>query len=92
MDLKEKPKRMKKLFKGIGKVVKGVAKGVIDTVLPAAQNTVTVIQPTLPNESKKICIDWSRLITAVTVWILLLLVFLGKINFEDIKDFILNWK
>lgn len=85
-----KPKKMLKLIKGVGKVIKGAAKGVIDTVLPNTAHTIQVIQPTIPQENKKITVDWPRLLTAVTVWILLILVLAGKISFNDIKEFILN--
>ena len=85
-----KPKKMLKLIKGVGKVIKGAAKGVIDTVLPNTAQTIQVIQPTIPQENKKITVDWPRLLTAITVWILLILVLAGKISFNDIKEFILN--
>jgi hypothetical protein len=86
----KKPRKMLKVFKGIGRVLKGAAKGVIDTVIPNTHQTIQVIQPTMPLEEKKINIDYPRLITAVTVWILLILVLAGKISFTDIKDFVIN--
>ncbi len=84
-----KPRKMLKLFKGVGRVIKGAAKGVLDTVLPNTAQTIQIVQPTL-TQDKKVTVDWPRLFTAVTVWILLILVLAGKISFVDIKEFIEN--
>ena len=45
-------------------------------------------EPDLPEEKKKIEINWPRLLTAVTIWILLVLVFFGKIKFTDVVELI----
>jgi hypothetical protein len=82
-----KPRKMLKLFKGAGRVLKGVAKGVLDTVLPNTHQTIEITAPTL-TQDKQVNINWPRLVTAVTVWILLILVLAGKISFTDIKDFV----
>jgi hypothetical protein len=84
----EKKHRMKKILKVVGKIGKGIIKGVFDVTLPNVQNTIKVIDPELPDEKKKLDIDFPRLITAVTIWILLILVFFGKIKAADVMDII----
>ena len=84
----EKKHRMKKILKVVGKIGKGIIKGVIDVTLPNVQNTIKVIDPKLPDEKKKLDIDFPRLLTAVTVWILLILIFFGKIKASDVMDLI----
>ena len=84
----EKKHRMKKILKVVGKIGKGIIKGVFDVTLPNVQNTIKVIDPELPDEKKKLDIDFPRLITAVTIWILLILIFFGKIKASDVIDLI----
>lgn len=84
----EKKKPLKKLFKITGKIVKGIAGGVLDTCLPNIHKTITMQEPDLPKENKKVNIDWPRLITSITIWILLVLVFFGKIKFSDVVSLI----
>lgn len=84
----EKKKPMKKFFKIAGKIGKGIVKGVFDVALPNIKDTITMKENDLPDEKKKMEIDFPRLITAVTVWILLLLVFFGKIKFSDVVSVI----
>jgi hypothetical protein len=78
----------KKLIRGAFKIVKGIGKGILDTVLPNVANTIKMKEPDLPNEKPKFQIDFARLITAVTIWILLILVFFGKIKSSDVLDLI----
>jgi hypothetical protein len=84
----EKKRPLRKIFKVIGKIGRGIVRGVVDTALPNVKDTIKMSEPDIPNEKKKVEIDFVRLITAVTVWVLLLLVFFGKIKFEDILDLI----
>lgn len=84
----EKKHRMKKVLSVVGKIGKGIIKGVFDVTLPNVQNTIKVIDPQLPDEKKKLDIDFPRLITAVTIWILLILIFFGKIKASDVMDLI----
>jgi hypothetical protein len=79
-----------RIIKGIGKLGKGIFKGIIDTALPNVKESIKMSEPDLPEEKKKVQIDFVRLITAVTIWILLLLVFFGKIKFEDVISLITN--
>jgi hypothetical protein len=79
---------MKKFFKTIGKIGVGMIKGVLDVALPNVHNTIKVIDPEFPNEKKKIDIDFTRLISAITVWIILVLIFFGKIKASDVLDLI----
>jgi hypothetical protein len=79
---------MKKIFKTIGKIGVGIFKGVLDVALPNVQNTIKMIDPEFPDEKKKIDIDFTRLITAITVWIILVLIFFGKIKASDVLDLI----
>jgi len=79
---------MKKIFKTIGKIGVGIFKGVLDVALPNVQNTIKMIDPEFPDEKKKIDIDFTRLISAITVWIILVLIFFGKIKASDVLDLI----
>ena len=80
-----KPQKMKVVLK----VLKGIGKGVLDTVFPNVTKSFRMSESDLPNDpQKKYDIDFPRLITAITVWIILLLVFFGKIKFEDVVDLI----
>lgn len=79
-----------RIVKGIGKLGKGIFKGIIDTALPNVKESIKMSEPDLPEEKKKVQIDFVRLITAVTIWILLILVFFGKIKFEDVLSLITN--
>lgn len=88
IEIMEKKHRMKKILKVVGKIGKGIIKGVFDVTLPNVQNTIKVIDPKLPDEKKKLDIDFPRLLTAVTVWILLILIFFGKIKASDVMDLI----
>lgn len=78
----------KKILRGAVRVVKGIAKGVFDTVLPNVSNTIRMKEPEFPEKKEKIEIDFPRLITAVTIWILLILVFFGKIKSSDVLDLV----
>lgn len=84
----EKKHKMKKILGVVAKIGKGIIKGVFDVTLPNVQNTIKVIDPQLPDEKKKVEIDFPRLITAITIWILLILVFFGKIKATDVMDVI----
>lgn len=86
MDEKKKP--LKKILFAAGKIGKGIIKGVFDVALPNIKDTIKMKENDLPEEKKKIEVDFPRLITAVTVWILLLLVFFGKIKFSDVVEVI----
>lgn len=79
---------MKKIFKTIGKIGVGIFKGVLDVALQNVQNTIKMIDPEFPDEKKKIDIDFTRLISAITVWIILVLIFCGKIKASDVLDLI----
>lgn len=84
----EKKKPLKKVFKIVGKIAKGIAGGVLDTCLPNIKETIKMKEPDLPEEKSKVVINWPRLITAITIWILLVLVFFGKIKFSDVVSLI----
>lgn len=84
----EKKRPMKKIFKVVGKIGKGIAAGVLDTCLPNIKDTIKMKEPDLPDEKKKMEVNWPRLLTAVTIWILLVLVFFGKIKFTDVVELI----
>ena len=81
---------MKRPVKLFGKILKGIVKGIKDTALPNVKESIKMKEPELPNEKKKVEIDFVRLITAVTIWIILLLVFFGKVKFEDVVELISN--
>jgi hypothetical protein len=79
---------MKKLFRIVGKVIKGVGKGVIDTILPNVKESIKMSESDLPDDRKKYDIDFPRLIASITVWIILLLVFFGKVKFSDVVELV----
>lgn len=79
---------MRKFFKLAGKVVKGIGKGVMDTCLPNIKDSIKMSEGDLPEDKKKWDIDFPRLIASITVWIILLLVFFGKVKFSDVVDII----
>jgi len=84
----QKKHKMKKILLKIGKFGVSVVKGVLDVALPNTNNTIKVIDPKLPNEKKKLDIDFTRLLSAITVWIILVLIFFGKIKASDVLDLI----
>lgn len=79
-------KILKKGGKKILKITKAIVKGTIDTILPNVKNSFTPKDQAFIDEPIKYKFDFWRLISSVTVWILLLLVFLGKIEFNDIVN------
>jgi hypothetical protein len=80
----EKKGKLKKILAGAGRVAKGIMKGVFDVALPNVKDTIKMTESDLEDDKPKFDIDFPRLITAVTVWILLILVFFGKIKFSDV--------
>lgn len=82
---------MKRIFKGAGKVLKGIGKGIVDTCLPNLQKSIKMSSGDLPDDKPKFEIDFVRLFTSVTIWILLLLVFTGKVKFSEVLDIILKF-
>lgn len=79
---------MRKLFKFTGRLVKGIGKGVLDTCLPNIKDSIKMSEGDLPEDKKKWEIDFPRLIASITVWVILLLVFFGKVKFSDVVDII----
>lgn len=77
---------MKPGLKKAGKILKSVAIGITDVLFPNVKQSFRVKESDLPDDNKKFEIDFPRLITAITVWIILLLVFFGKIKFSDVVD------
>ena len=88
--MEEKKRPMKKLLFVAGKVAKGIVKGVFDVALPNVKESIKMKEPDLPDEKKKMEIDFPRLITAITIWILLILVFFGKVKFSDVVELLDN--
>jgi len=74
-------------MKKIKKTLKSVGSGVIDAVFPSIHKTITMEKSDLPDEKDKVQIDFIRLLTAVTVWILLILVAMDKIKLSDVLEF-----
>ena len=83
---------MGKLIKNHGKKIlkvgKAIFKGVFDTVLPNVKASFKEKEQAFIDEPVKYKFDFWRLFSAVTVWILLLMVFLGKIKFSEIINII----
>lgn len=79
-------------MKQIKKTVKSIGSGVIDAVFPSIHKTITLKKSDLPEEKDKLQIDFVRLLTAVTVWILLVMVAMGKIKLSEVLEFMQNMK
>lgn len=79
---------MKKGIKIVGKLIKSIGGGVLDVVLPNTKKIITMKKNDLPDEHDEIKIDWIRLLTAITVWILLILVAMDKIKLSDVINFL----
>ena len=79
-------------MKIIKKTVKSIGSGVIDAIFPNVHKTITMTKADLPDEKDKVQIDFIRLLTAVTVWILLVLVAMGKIKLSEVLEFMQNMK
>ena len=79
-------------MKQIKKAVKSIGSGVVDAVFPSVHKTIQVKKSDLPEEKDKIQIDFIRLLTAITVWILLVLVAMGKIKLSEVLHFMQNMK
>ena len=81
---------MTKIIKKGGQKVlqigKAIIKGTIDTILPNVKNSFTPKDQAFIDEPIKYKFDFWRLFSSITVWVLLLLVFLGKIEFNDIVN------
>jgi hypothetical protein len=79
---------MRKILKVVGKILKSVGSGVVDTVLPNIKDSIKMSDSDLPDDKKKFDVDFPRLIASITVWIILLLVFFGKVKFSDVVEII----
>lgn len=79
-------------MKQIKKTVKSIGAGIIDAIFPTIHKTIQVKKSDLPEEKDKIQIDFIRLLTAITVWILLVLVAMGKIKLSEVLEFMQNMK
>jgi len=79
---------MKKGIKIAGRLIRSIGGGVLDVVLPNTKKIITMKKNDLPNEQDEIKIDWIRLLTAITVWILLILVAMDKIKLSDVINFL----
>jgi len=78
---------MKPGLKKVGKVLKSVGIGIADVLFPNVKQSFKLKESDFKDDDgKKFEIDFPRLITAITVWIILLLVFFGKIKFSDVVD------
>ena len=79
---------MRKGIKIVGKLFKSIGGGVLDVVLPNTKKIITMKKNDLPGDEDEIKIDWIRLLTAITVWILLILVAMDKIKLSDVINFL----
>jgi len=79
-------------MKLIKKTVKSIGSGIVDTIFPSIHKTIVMSKSDLPDEKDKIQIDFVRLLTAVTIWILLVLVAMGKIKLSEVFEFMQNMK
>jgi hypothetical protein len=73
-------------IKKVGKIGKGILKGAIDSIFPNIKNSFIEKEQAFLDEPVKYKLDFWRLFSAVTIWILLLMVFFGKIQFSDISN------
>lgn len=78
-----------KFLKPAGKIALSILKGFADAFFPNIKNTIKMSESEFKDDkNKKIEIDFPRLLAAVTVWIILLLVFFGKVKFDDVIEII----
>lgn len=73
-------------IKKFGQIGKGIIKGAIDSIFPNVKNSFIKKEQQFLDEPIKYKLDFWRLFSAVTIWILLLMVFFGKIQFSDISN------
>lgn len=62
-------------------------KGVCDTIFPNINKSISKTNDEFPYQDK-LKFDWIRLFAAVSVWFLLLLVFFGKIQLNEVIEII----
>jgi hypothetical protein len=79
-------KIIKKGGKKILQIGKAIVKGTVDAVFPNIKNSFEKKDQQFINEPVKYKFDLWRLISAITIWILLLMVFLGKLQYSDITN------
>jgi hypothetical protein len=82
-------KKDMKFLKPAARVALSILKGFADVIFPNVKNTIKMSESEFKEDkTKKWEIDFPRLLAAVTVWIILLLVFFGKVKLEDVIDLI----
>jgi|688.fasta_scaffold539024_1 hypothetical protein len=76
-------KPLKKLKNIAVKLIKGAA----DAIFPNINKSIAITYDEFPYDNK-LKFDWIRLFSAVSVWALLLLVFFGKIQLNEVIELI----
>jgi hypothetical protein len=76
-----------KLFQKLKNIGVKLIKGAGDTIFPNINKSITKTNEEFPYKDK-LKFDWIRLFAAVSVWALLLLVFFGKIQLNEVIELI----
>jgi hypothetical protein len=76
-----------KLFQKLKNIGVKLIKGAGDTIFPNINKSITKTNEEFPYQDK-LKFDWIRLFAAVSVWALLLLVFFGKIQLNEVIELI----
>jgi len=79
---------MKLFIKKIGRLAIGISKGIADTIFPNITQSIKNKENDFPYD-KKIEINYTRLISSITIWFILLLLMYDKVQFSDVLE-ILN--
>lgn len=82
---------IRKGLQKVGNIAKGIIKGIIDPINPNLKNSFEPKESQFLDEAPKYRINVFRLMSALTIWILLIMVFFGKIKFESIQEVINNY-
>jgi hypothetical protein len=76
-----------KLFQKLKNIGVKLIKGAGDTIFPNINKSITKTNEEFPYQDK-LKFDWIGLFAAVSVWALLLLVFFGKIQLNEVIELI----
>lgn len=75
------------LFRKFGRFVIGVTKGIGDTIFPNITQSIKKTENDFPYD-KKIEINYTRLISSITLWFLMMLIMYDKVKFYDVIEII----
>jgi hypothetical protein len=77
----------KNIFKKIGRTLICVTKGIGDTIFPNLTQSIKKTENDFPYD-KKIEINYTRLISSITLWLILMLIMYDKVKLNDVFEII----